>query len=177
MPIYKKIAFFSSVALIILLAVILSIVLLLKGFGLSTHIIEDTGMSPYYSKGSLIYVRSKNPETLLVGDVITYYENLGEQITTRRIIAVEKNHQNFYTKADRALQTESGVVGKRYIIGTPVFQIPYIGMLLSKTAFVWMRWLFFSVAFCLTGFNAWNLFDEFKKRKNLNRFFTHHPHR
>lgn len=125
MPFYKKITYISSITLIVILAIILSIILLPKIAGLSTHIIEDRGMSPYYSKGSLIYVSPKKPEELLVGDVITYYENSGEQITTRRVIAVEKDHQDFYTKADSSTQTESGVVGRRYIIGTPIFQIPY----------------------------------------------------
>ncbi|EOH89334.1 signal peptidase I [Enterococcus villorum] len=172
MPVYKKITYVSSITLIVLLAVVLSIVLLPKLFGITTHIIEDRGMSPYYSQGSLIYVRPKKPEELLVGDVITYYENSGEQIITRRVIAVGEDHQNFYTKADSASQTESGVVGQRYIIGTPIFQIPYIGIFLSKAAFVWMRWLFLGIAFCLTGITAWNMFDEFEKKKNSNRFFT-----
>lgn len=173
MPFYKKITYISSITLIVILAIILSIILLPKIAGLSTHIIEDRGMSPYYSQGSLIYVHPKKPEELLVGDVITYYENSGEQITTRRVIAVEKDHQDFYTKADSSTQTESGVVGRRYIIGTPIFQIPYIGILLSKSAFTWMRWLFFTIAFCLTGITAWNMLDEFEKKKSFNRFFTH----
>lgn len=126
MPFYKKITYISSITLIVILAIILSIILLPKIAGLSTHIIEDRGMSPYYSQGSLIYVRPKKPEELLVGDVITYYENSGEQITTRRVIAVEKDHQDFYTKADSSTQTESGVVGRRYIIGTPIFRFPIL---------------------------------------------------
>lgn len=172
MPVYKKITFVSSITLIVLLAVILSIVLLPKLFGFTTHIIEDREMRPYYSQGSLIYVRPKKSKEILVGDVITYYENFGQHITTRRVIAVDEEHQNFYTKADSSSQTESGVVGERYIIGTPIFQIPYIGILLSKAAFAWMRWLFFGIAFCLTGITAWNMFDEFEKRKNSNRFFS-----
>lgn len=100
MPLYKKITFFSSISLIVLLALTLSIILLPRVFGLTPQIIEDHGMSPYYSKGSLIYVRPKNPNELLVGDVITYYENSGEHIMTRRVIAVEEEHQKFYTKAD-----------------------------------------------------------------------------
>lgn len=65
MPIYKKITFISSITLIILLAVILCIVLLPRIFGLSTHIIEDKGMCPYYRQGSLIYVRPKKTDELV----------------------------------------------------------------------------------------------------------------
>ncbi|MFZ4899181.1 signal peptidase I [Enterococcus durans] len=174
MPLYKKITFFSSVSLVVLLALTLSIIFLPRVFGLTPQIIEDHGMSPYYSKGSLIYVRPKNPNELLVGDVITYYENSGEHIMTRRVIAVEEEHQKFYTKADNQSQTESGVVSKRNIIGVPIFQIPYLGIVLSRTAFVWIRWLFFGIAFSLSAITAWNTLDTFKKRKRNHSFLSSH---
>ncbi len=165
MPLYKKITFFSSISLIVLLALTLSIILLPRVFGLTPQIVEDQGMSPYYSKGSLIYVKPRNPKEILVGDVITYYENSGKHIMTRRVTAVEEENQKFYTKADTRHQAESGVVSKRCIIGVPIFQIPYIGILLSRTAFAWIRWLFFGIAFSLTAITAWNTLDSFKKRK------------
>ncbi len=37
---------------------------------------------------------------ILVGDIITYYENSGKKISTRRVIAIENNYNDFYTKAD-----------------------------------------------------------------------------
>lgn len=54
-------------------------------------------MSPYYAQGNLIYVRPKNTNEILVGDIITYYENSGK-ISTRRVIAVENNHEDFIQK-------------------------------------------------------------------------------
>ena len=152
----------------------LKYILLPRVFGLTPQIIEDHGMSPYYSKGSLIYVRPKNSNELLAGDVITYYENSGEHIMTRRVIAVEEEHQKFYTKADNRSQTESGVVSKRNIIGVPIFQIPYLGIILSRTAFVWIRWLFFGIAFSLSAITAWNTLDTFKKRKRNHSFLSSH---
>ena len=104
-------------------------------------------MSPYYAQGNLIYVRPKNTNEILVGDIITYYENSGKKISTRRVIAVENNHEDFYTKADTKTYIEPGVVKKRNIIGSPIFQIPYIGLVLSKTAFAWIQGLFFTIAF------------------------------
>lgn len=55
-------------------------------------------MSPYYAQGNLIYVRPKNTNEILVGDIITYYENSGKKISTRRVIAVENNHEDFSSK-------------------------------------------------------------------------------
>lgn len=52
-------------------------------FGLTPYIIEDKEMSPYYAQGNLIYVRPKNTNEILVGDIITYYENSGKK--SRRV--------------------------------------------------------------------------------------------
>ena len=151
MPDYKKITFVSSVTLIIFLILILLVVLVPRIFGLTPYIIEDREMNPYYAQGNLIYVRPKNTDEILVGDIITYYENSGKKISTRRVIAIENNYNDFYTKADTRTYIEPGVVKKRNIIGSPIFQIPYIGLVLSKTAFAWIQGLFFTIAFCLTG--------------------------
>nr|WP_086285431.1 signal peptidase I [Enterococcus sp. 10A9_DIV0425] len=161
----KKITLVSSLVLIFILAFILCIILLPRVFGLTTHIVDDYAMSPHYLKGSLIYVQKKQPETILVGDVITYYENSGKQIVTRRVVAVGDQHEAFYTKGDAEKQIEPGAVKSRNIIGTPIFQLPYIGILLSKNAFSWIRRIFFAVAFCLSGITAWHTILELKKRR------------
>lgn len=72
MPDYKKITFISSITLIIFLILILLVVLVPRIFGLTPYIIEDKEMSPYYAQGNLIYVRPKNTNEILVGDIITY---------------------------------------------------------------------------------------------------------
>lgn len=76
---YKKITFISSITLIIFLILILLVVLVPRIFGLTPYIIEDKEMSPYYAQGNLIYVRPKNTNEILVGDIITYYENSGKK--------------------------------------------------------------------------------------------------
>ncbi len=94
-----------------------------------------------------------------------------KKVSTRRVIAVENNHEDFYTKADTKTYIEPGVVKKRNIIGSPIFQIPYIGLVLSKTAFAWIQGLFFTIAFCLTGITAWNTFVELKKKRRRTQKF------
>lgn len=96
MPDYKKITFVSSVTLIIFLILILLVVLVPRIFGLTPYIIEDREMNPYYAQGNLIYVRPKNTDEILVGDIITYYENSGKKISTRRVIAIENNYNDFF---------------------------------------------------------------------------------
>ncbi len=79
-------------------------------------------MSPYYAQGNLIYVRPKNTNEILVGDIITYYENSGKKISTRRVIAVENNHEDFYTKADTKTYIEPGVVKREILSVVPSFR-------------------------------------------------------
>ncbi len=66
MPIYKKITFFSSISLVVLLAIILCVVLLPRVFGLTPHIIDDQAMASSYAEGSLIYVQKRKTDTILV---------------------------------------------------------------------------------------------------------------
>ncbi len=54
----------------------------------------------------------KNTDEILVGDIIIYYENSGKKISTRRVIAIENNYNDFYTKADTRTYIEPGVVKK-----------------------------------------------------------------
>ncbi|MBO0483037.1 signal peptidase I [Enterococcus sp. MSG2901] len=165
-PFNKKITLVGSIILILFLAIILCVVLLPHLLGLTPQIIDDKDMAPLYSNGSVVYVRPQNAEDILVGDVITYYENSGERVKTRRVIAVGDNQEYFYTKADTQTQVESGRIKPRSVIGKPVFQIPYIGALLSKDSFSKMNFLFWSVAICLTAATTWNTIDEFRKKKN-----------
>lgn len=165
MPFNKKITLIDSIVLILFLAIILCIVLLPHLLGLTPQIITDKDMAPLYSYGSVVYVRPQKAEDILVGDVIMYYENSGEQVKTRRVVAVGENQEYFYTKADTKTQVESGMIKSRSVIGTPVFQIPYVGVLLSKDTFPKMNILFWGTAFCLTAVTAWNTIDEFRKKK------------
>lgn len=173
MPIYKKITFFSSISLVVLLAIILCVVRLPRVFGLTPHIIDDQAMASSYAEGSLIYVQKRKTDTILVGDVITYYENSGKHIVTRRVVAIEDQHQYFYTKADGKTQIEVEAVRDRNIIGTPVFKIPYIGLLFSRHAFNWMKGVFLGIAVCLSSITAWHTYLELKQcREKETDFFS-----
>ncbi|ASZ08020.1 MULTISPECIES: signal peptidase I [Enterococcus] len=166
MPFNKKITLIGSIVLILFLAIILCIVLLPHLLGLTPQIVTDKDMAPLYSNGSVVYVRPQKAEDILVGDVITYYENSGERVKTRRVVAAGENQEYFYTKADTQTQVESGMIKPRSVIGKPVFQIPYVGALLAKDSFSKMNILFWGMAFCLTAVTTWNTVDEFRKKKN-----------
>ncbi len=59
-------------------------------------------MNPYYATRNLIYVRPKNTDEILVGDIITYYE-IQVKISTRRVIAIENNYNDFIQKLTHGL--------------------------------------------------------------------------
>ncbi|EPH99252.1 signal peptidase I [Enterococcus faecalis 13-SD-W-01] len=168
---FKKITVFGSISLVLILGIGLFIVLIPRLFGLTPHLIEDSAMYPTYMNGSLVYIHPIDTQEILVGDVVSYYENQGEQVKTRRIIAVDNANKRVYTKADTEQQGEEGYVNWRNIIGRPVFQIPYVGLFLSQRVLSWARGIFFGIALCLTAFTTWNTFDKLRKKEESSDYF------
>lgn len=128
----KRITAVAS-ALVLFLIVLSTVVILIPlVLNISPYIVKDETMSPKYLKGGIVFIEEKDPEKILVGDVITYFENQGENVKTRRVVAVEKESNGYFVKGDTTEQMEMGMVHKRNLIGQPLFFIPYIGFFLSK---------------------------------------------
>lgn len=72
------------VALVVLLAVALVGVRLV---GLNTYVVLSGSMEPTYHTGSLLYVKSVDPQDLRVGDPITFMLN-EDTVATHRIIEI-----------------------------------------------------------------------------------------
>lgn len=118
-----------------LLIVVLILALLLMGgrlLGLQSYIVLSGSMEPSYPVGSLVYVGSVEPETLEVGDVITF-RLTGDSVATHRIVEVigSGDEVQFRTKGD-ANDTEDGrLISATDVKGRVVFSIPGLGYLAS----------------------------------------------
>ncbi len=75
--------------------------------------------------GDLVIARSVNPDTLKVGDVITFMEN-GRTAVTHRIIAINEDG-TFTTKGDANNTEDQSPVSKENVIGKFWFRIPKMG--------------------------------------------------
>lgn len=117
---------------LILLVIGLCAMLVLPGhFGYHMYDVLSGSMEPELPVGSLIYVRSMEPEEAESGDIIAFYssvENGG--VITHRVIENDIVSGTFRTKGD-ANETEDPLpVEYENYIGSVVFSVPYCGKIL-----------------------------------------------
>ena len=116
------------VALIVILAILLVGVRLV---GLKPYAVLSGSMEPTFKVGSMIYVRSIDPQALEVGDPITFYLN-DTTVATHKIIEIIEDEKDpsaryFRTQGEANKDPDSEAVHSSRLIGKPVFTIPYLG--------------------------------------------------
>lgn len=109
------------VALVVLLAVALVGVRLV---GLNTYVVLSGSMEPTYHTGSLLYVKSVDPQDLRVGDPITFMLN-EDTVATHRIIEILPDEEDssvlrFRTQGDANDAPDGTPVHYKNVIGKPV---------------------------------------------------------
>lgn len=112
------------VVLIVILAMLLGGVRLV---GLRPFAVLSGSMEPAYHVGSLIYVKSCDPEDVKVGDPITFVLDEDLNVATHRVIEIDASGEHFYTKGDANDAPDGAPVYFKNLIGRPVFTIPYLG--------------------------------------------------
>lgn len=119
----------------LLVGIALVLAILIWGFrliGMDVFIVQSGSMEPDYKVGGLVYVNEVDPETLEVGDVITF--KLGEDtLGTHRIIEVleENGAPAFRTKGDANDYEDNGLVTPDILVGQVKFTIPELGFLVT----------------------------------------------
>ena len=117
------------VALVVLLAVALVGVRLV---GLNTYVVLSGSMEPTYHTGSLLYVKSVDPQDLRVGDPITFMLN-EDTVATHRIIEILPDEEDssvlrFRTQGD-ANDAPDGEIAFSQVFGRAAFHLPLLGYL------------------------------------------------
>lgn len=91
-------------------------------------------MKPTFNPGDLIVDKKVDPNTLKVGDVVTYMFG-GNFLSTHRIIEVNKDDKGkptFKTKGDNNKSPDENVIPGNMIVGKYLFRIPFVGFALQK---------------------------------------------
>lgn len=123
----KKIWNVTTAILVTIVAILALLLVGLRLFGLQTYTVLSGSMEPTYPTGSLLYVRRTAPETVEVGQPITFVLNEDLVVATHRVIAVDADNQCFYTKGDANATADGAPVHFKNLIGVPLFSIPYLG--------------------------------------------------
>ena len=124
----KRICGFLSGILLLILALLAAVLIIPKLMGYEEMAVLTGSMEPEYPVGALIYVKEKDPESLEVGDVITY--RLSEDtVVTHRIVEIDQQSQTVTTKGDANEQNDGQPIPYTAIVGRAEFKIPYLGFL------------------------------------------------
>lgn len=95
--------------------------------GLQVYHVISPSMEPTYSVGDLIYVKEADPDSVKVGDPITFVLNEDLVVATHRVVAVDSENRQFTTKGDANKTEDAAPVHFNNLIGVPVFAIPLLG--------------------------------------------------
>ncbi len=140
-------------ALVIVVVVLAILLHGLQFVGLKPYSVLSGSMQSVYPTGSLLYIRDVKPETLEVGDVITYRMASGTMCTHRIVELVpDKNNPDtirFRTKGDENDSADGGLVEYGAVMGKAVFCIPLLGYLATYMAVPPGKYIAITVAVAL----------------------------
>ena len=114
----------------VILVAVVTLAILLVGVrlvGLRPLVVLSGSMEPTYHVGSMIYVKSVDPEKIEVGDPITFLINESLDMATHRVIEIDAENQHFYTKGDANDAPDGSPVHFNNLVGKPIFTIPKLG--------------------------------------------------
>ena len=114
-------------------AIILAVLLLgVRLFGLTPYTVLSGSMGKTYPAGSVVYVVKKDPLTLEVGDVITFYKEDGKVVTHRIIEIIDDDPTaiSFRAQGD-ANNTPDDPIPSERVIGKVAFGLPLLGYVVN----------------------------------------------
>ena len=103
--------------------------------GFSPLTVQTDSMKPTFSSGDLIIIKKCDPDTLEVGDIITFHTIIENQyaLNTHRIkeITEENGIKNYVTKGDNNALEDTHIITGADIAGKYVTKIPLIGKIMN----------------------------------------------
>ena len=113
---------------LVVLAVVFAVFLMgSRLVGLQVFHVVSPSMEPTYSEGDLLYVKEVDPDSVKVGDPITFVLNEDLVVATHRVVAIDGENRHFTTKGDANETEDAAPVHFNNLIGVPVFSLPLLG--------------------------------------------------
>ena len=123
----KKIWDTVTTTLVILVVIFAIFLMGSRLVGLQVFNVISGSMEPTYSVGDLLYVKTVDPDSVKVGDPITFVLNEDLVVATHRVVAVDRENRQFVTKGDANETEDANPVHFNNLVGVPVFAIPLLG--------------------------------------------------
>ena len=123
----KKIWDTVTTALVVLVVVFAVFLMGSRLVGLQVFNVISGSMEPTYSVGDLLYVKTVDPDSVRVGDPITFVLNEDLVVATHRVVDIDAENRQFTTKGDANKSEDAAPVHFNNLIGVPVFAVPLLG--------------------------------------------------
>ena len=123
----KKILNNISTVLVVLVVILAVFLMGSRLVGLQVYHVISPSMEPTYSTGDLLYVKTVDPDSIKVGDPITFVLNEELVVATHRVVDIDTENRHFTTKGDANKTADAAPVHFNNLIGKPVFSIPLLG--------------------------------------------------
>ena len=123
----KKIWDTITTVLVVLVVVFAVFLMGSRIVGLQVYHVISPSMEPTYSVGDLLYVKTVDPDSVKVGDPITFILNEELVVATHRVVAVDHANRQFTTKGDANEHEDAAPVHFNNLIGVPQFSLPKLG--------------------------------------------------
>ena len=123
----KKILNNISTVLVVLVVILAVFLMGSRLVGLQLYHVISPSMEPTYSTGDLLYEKTVDPDSIKVGDPITFVLNEELVVATHRVVDIDTENRHFTTKGDANKTADAAPVHFNNLIGKPVFSIPLLG--------------------------------------------------
>ncbi len=127
----KKIWDTVTTVLVVLVVIFAVFLMGSRLIGLQVFHVVSPSMEPTYSVGDLLYVKTVDPDSVKVGDPITFVLNEDLVVATHRVVAIDGEKRQFTTMGDANKTEDAAPVHFNNLIGIPVFAIPLLGYVSS----------------------------------------------
>ncbi len=160
----KRIWNIASTVLVIFVVICAIFLMGSRLLGFRVFTVVSGSMEPKYNTGDLIYVKEVDPESVKVGDVITFVVNEDLVVATHRVIRIDQENRRFYTKGDANELEDTSPVHFNNLIGAPKFSVPLLGYV--STFVQNPPGMYIAIAAAVLLIAAVFLPDLFKKKEN-----------
>ena len=123
----KKIWDTVSTVLVVLVVILAVLLMGSRLVGMQVFNVISGSMEPTYSVGDLLYVKSVDPDSVKVGDPITFVLNEDLVVATHRVVSIDSENRRFTTKGDANENEDAAPVHFNNLVGVPVFSVPLLG--------------------------------------------------
>ena len=124
----KQVIQYAGTTFVVLIMILAAFTLFAPHFGWRVDTVFSGSMEPQLKVGGLVVTRPVAAEDITVGDTITFYSPLSEQLTSHRVIAVEEGPPFYFrTEGNGNEDTDPFIVPSENVVGKVCFHIPYLG--------------------------------------------------